>query len=61
MSDNRGAVWVSELHHVETDEWRPWTRGSFEDVVTDLVDFRGGQFGDAYSHARITTPERHSR
>jgi len=60
-TEHADAVWVSELRHVETGEWRTWTCGSFEDVVADLVDFRQGQFGDTYGQARIISPERQSR
>ena len=35
-------------------EWMVWLRGSLEDCLEDLLQFRSGQYGDSYDAARLT-------
>lgn len=50
-------MWKIEVLHIEKG-WIHWLDGSLEQVLSELFDFRSGQYMRSYTQARITSPER---
>lgn len=50
----RTGMWELEFRRESNGEWFVWLRGSLEDCLEDLLQFRSGQYGDRYTAARLT-------
>lgn len=48
-------MWELELRNSKDGTWQLWTKGTLEECLTDLWEFKRGSYGDVFDAARLTT------